>query len=538
MVWFAMETLTAMPAAICQSPASEATHSRPLPAIAEKDGRYALMVDGKPYLMLGVQANNSSAWPEYLGKVWPAAEQLHANTVELPIYWEQLEATPGKFDFSVVDTILKQAREHHVRLVLLWFGTWKNGSSHYTPEWIKLDQDKYPFDVNKDGKTVDSPSPFSPARLEADKNAFRALMGHLKRVDDQRTVLMVQVENEAGEWGGVRDYGPEAEKAFAAQVPEKLVTGLKKQPGTWRQVFGDDADETFQAWFIATYIEQVAAAGKAEYPLPLYVNAALRDPFHPGKAPSYESGAPTDNNIDLWKIAAPSISVVAPDIYMPEYAKYMKTIEQYKRKDNPLLIPETGNAPAYARYVYAAIGQGAIGWAPFGLDLSRYSNQTEGPEAMEANALKPFARQYELLGPIEGKLAEGNLEGKVKGTSEDPDNHRQTLDFGRWQAVVTYGMPSFGNWMQPKGNTPPDGGVVILELGPDEFLIAGHHARVDFDPTFAPGKKRLWLKVEEGSYDAAGNWKMARIWNGDQTDYGLNLKSDENVLLKVRMTTF
>ena len=538
MVWFAMETLTAMPAAIGQSPDSEATHSRPLPAIAEKDGRYALMVDGKPYLMLGVQANNSSAWPEYLGKVWPAAEQLHANTVELPIYWEQLEAAPGKFDFSVVDTILKQAREHHVRLVLLWFGTWKNGSSHYTPEWIKLDQDKYPFDVNKDGKTVDSPSPFSPARLEADKNAFRALMGHLKQVDAQRTVLMVQVENEAGEWGGVRDYGPEAEKAFAAPVPEKLVKGLAKQPGTWRQVFGDDADETFQAWFIATYIEQVAAAGKAEYPLPLYVNAALRDPFHPGRAPSYESGAPTDNNIDLWKIAAPSISVVAPDIYMPEYVKYMKTMEQYKRKNNPLLIPETGNAPAYARYVYAAIGQGGLGWAPFGLDLSRYSNQTEGPEAMEANALKPFARQYELLGPIAGKLAKGNLEGKVKGTSEDPDNHRQTLDFERWQAVVTYGMPSFGNWMQPKGNTPPDGGVVILELGPDEFLIAGHHARVDFEPTFAPGKKRLWLKVEEGSYDAAGNWKTARIWNGDQTDYGLNLKSDENVLLKVRMTTF
>ena len=223
---------------------------------------------------------------------------------------------------------------------------------------------------------------------------------------------------------------------------------------------------------------------------------------------------------------------------MPEYMKYMKVIDLYKRKDNPLLIPETGNSPAYARYVYAAIGQGAIGWAPFGLDLSRYSNQTEGPDAMEATALKPVARQYELLAPIARKLAQGNLDGKVRGASEDPENHTQKLDFDRWQAVVTYGMPSFGNWMQPRGNTPPDGGVVILELGPDEFLIAGHHARVDFTPTFAPGKKRLWLKVEEGSYDAAGNWKMARVWNGDQTDYGLNLKADENILLKVRMTIY
>ena len=496
------------------------------------------MVDGEPYLMLGVQANNSSAWPAYLDKVWPAAEQLHANTVELPIYWEQLEATQGKYDFSVVDLILKQAREHRQRLVLLWFGTWKNGSSHYTPEWIKLDQEKYPFVRNKDGKTVDSPSPFSPALHEADKAGFRALMRHLKQVDPQRTVIMVQVENEVGEWGGIRDYGSDAQRAFDGPVPDQLVRDLGKQAGTWREVFGDDADEKFQAWFIATYVEQVAAAGKDEYPLPLYVNAALRDPFHPGKAPSYESGAPTDNNIALWKIAAPSISIIAPDIYMPEYAKYMKVIEQYKGKNNALLIPETGNAAAYARYVYAAIGQGAIGWAPFGLDLSRYSNQTEGPEAMESNELKPFALQYALLAPIARKLAKANLEGKVRGASEDPDNHRQTLDFARWKAVVTYGMPSFGEWMQPKGNTPADGGVVIVELGPDEFLVAGHHVRVDFTPTFAPEKKRLWLKVEEGTYDAAGAWKTARIWNGDQTDYGLNLKSDENVLLKVRMTTF
>jgi hypothetical protein len=188
--------------------------------------------------------------------------------------------------------------------------------------------------------------------------------------------------------------------------------------------------------------------------------------------------------------------------------------------------------------VFAAIGQGAIGWAPFGLDLTRYSNQTSGPEAMEQSALKPVATQYALLAPIARKLAAGNLAGKVRGASEDPENHTQTLDFERWQVVLEYGIPSFGNWMKPKGNTPPDGGVVILELGPDEYLLAGHHLRVDFKPKFAPGKKRLWMKVEEGSYDAAGNWKMARVWNGDQTDYGLNLKADENVLLKVKLTTF
>ena len=537
LVLTSLETFAAQ--SVAQAPTGPASViSTPIPVITQKDGRYALIVDGGPFLELGVQANNSSAWPEYLGKVWPAAETLHANTVELPIYWEQLEPEQGKFDFSVVDLILKQAREHHQRLVLLWFGTWKNGSSHYTPEWIKANQTMYPFVVGKGGQTVDSPSPFAPARLEADITAFRTFMRHLARTDRQRTVIMVQVENEAGEWGGVRDYGASAQEAFAGQVPDALVKGLSKQSGTWSEVFGEDADETFMAWHIATYIEKVAAAGKQEYALPLYVNAALRDPFHPGKAPNYESGAPTDNNIDLWKIAAPSINVVAPDIYMADYAKYMRAMELYKRSNNPLLIPETGNSAAFARYVFAAIGQGAIGWAPFGLDLTRYSNQTSGPEAMEQSALKPVAMQYGLLAPIARKLAAGNLAGKVRGASEDPDNHTQALDFERWQVVLQFGMPSFGNGMTPKGNTPPDGGAVILELGQDEYLVAGHHVRVDFKPTFETGRKRLWMKVEEGSYDPAGNWKLTRVWNGDQTDYGLNLKADENVLLKVKLSTF
>ncbi len=536
-VLVALETFAGVSRIVAQEAQPIAAPPRPIPTIVQKNGHFALMVDGEPYLMLGVQANNSSAWPAYLDKVWPAAETLHANTVELPVYWEQMESTQGRFDFSVVDLMLKEAREHHVHLVLLWFGTWKNGSSHYTPEWIKLDQEKYPFLRNEKGETLDSPSPFSDAFLNADKNAFRSLMRHLKQADAQRTVLMVQVENEAGVWGGVRDYGPAAQKAFTGQVPEKLVKGLGKQPGTWKQVFSDDADETFEAWYTATFIEQVAAAGKAEYGLPLYVNAALRDPMNPGRAPSYESGAPTDNNIGLWKIAAPSIDAIAPDIYMAEYAKYMKVIGFYGQ-NNPLLIPETGNSPAYARYVFAAIGQGAIGWSPFGLDLTRYSNEPTGLEAMETSALKPFAQQYALLAPIARRIAKANLEGKVVGVSENPDLHTNEIPLGKWDLVVKYGMPSFGNWMQPKGNTPPDGGVVVVELGPDEYLVAGHHVRVDFKPTFAPEKKRLWLRVEEGSYDAAGNWKMTRIWNGDQTDYGLNLKADENVLLKVRLTTF
>lgn len=523
------------------TPPASPTAAHPIPAIVEKDRHFALMVDGHPYLILGFQANNSSAWPAYFDKVFPAADQLHANTVEAPVYWEQFEPTPGHFDYTVVDGMLAQARAHRVRMVLLWFGTWKNGSSHYTPQWIKQDQQKYPFLVNKDGDTVDSPSTYSPARLEADKASFAALMRHLRSVDTQRTVLMVQVENEPGVWGGIRDYRPEAEKEFAGPVPEKLVKALNLQPGTWQQAFGDEAPVAFQAWCIASYIEQVAAAGKAEYPLPLYVNAALRDPLHPGKPGTYESGAPTDQNIQIYQIAAPTISIIAPDIYMPEYAQYMKTIELYKRFNNPLLIPETGNSAIYAHYVFAAIGNGAIGFAPFGLDLTGYNNTGAG-QTMSADALKPFANEYALLAPIAGKIAQGNLDGTLQGASEDPAVHTQTLDFPRWQAKLSYGMPSFGNWMQPKGNTPPDGGAIVMAIGPDEFLVAGHHVRVDFAPKFdqdgAHPKKRLFMAVEEGGYDKLGRWKTARIWNGDQTDYGLNLQTDGDTLLRVKVGTY
>src|SRR6266567_1497285 len=121
-----------------------------LPTLVHQNGRYALMVDGAPYLVLGAQINNSSAWPEMLPKVWPAIEFIHANTVEIPVYWEQFEPEPDQFDHAVLDTLLAQAREHHVHLILLWFGTWKNGSSHYIPEWMKRQPDRYPRMVGKD----------------------------------------------------------------------------------------------------------------------------------------------------------------------------------------------------------------------------------------------------------------------------------------------------------------------------------------------------------------------------------------------------
>ncbi len=525
-------------AGLLASPALARPAQRPLPQLVQRDGRHGLLVDGKPYLVLGAQVNNSSAWPEMLPKVWPAIRFIHANTVEMPVYWEQFEPRPGVFDYSVVDTLIEQSRKNDVRLILLWFATWKNGSPHYVPLWMKHDQARFPRLIGAEGRAVDSASPFSTERLEADKRAFTALMRHLKQVDPQRTVIMVQVQNEAGTWGAVRDHSPAARKAFASPVPTEVLAAMNKQPGhpgaAWSEVFGKDADEFFHAWAVARFIGEVAAVGKKEYPLPLFVNAALRDPISPGPAGTYESGGPTDNVLPIWKAAAPAIDILAPDIYMNDHAKVQRILELYGRPDNPLFIPEISNAPEYARFFFSALGQQAIGFAPFGVDYTGAENFPLGAKQVNEETLKPFALNYQLVGPMMRELAQLALDGKLKTATEQKGTPAQKLDLGGWKVDVIYGVGQFGFGNNPPGNPEPIGRVLVAELGANQFLVTGFHCRVDFQASGAA--RREYLRVEEGVYEE-GTFKVLRIWNGDQTDWGLNFTSAPQVL-RVTLGTY
>ena len=503
----------------------------PLPRLVKKDGRFALFVDDAPFLMLGAQINNSSAWPGMLPKVWPAIQYLHANTVEMPVYWEQLEPKQGQFDYSVVDTLLTQAREHHVRLVLLWFGTWKNGSQHYMPEWMKLAPERYFHVIDKNGHAADSPSPYATASLDADKAAFTALMRHLKAADPRRTVIMVQVENESGTWGSVRDYSPAAQKLFEGPVPPEVVSAMHAPSGAnWQAVFGPEAEVDFHAWSVAKYVGQVAAAGKAVYPLPMYANAALRDPIKPGAPGSYESGGPTDNVIPIWKAAAPAIDIEAPDVYMSDSVPYLKVLELYHRDDNALFVPETGGNSGAARFFFSALGLQGIGFSPFGMDYTGNRGASAKPEEF----LEPWARNYELIGPMDREIARLNFEGKLQAVAEEKGKPEQLLSFGPWTASVSYGTARnrIGN-----GNPEPIGRALVAQLGDNRFLVAGFYCRVEFRPTDASGDKhRQFLKVEEGAY-SNGVFKPIRIWNGDQTDWGLNFTS-EPLVLRVSLATY
>ncbi|AYL97928.1 DUF5597 domain-containing protein [Mucilaginibacter celer] len=497
--------------------------TNPIPKLIEKNGRHALLVDGKPFLILGGQAHNSSGWPGMLPQVWQSVEAMHLNTLEIPIYWEQIEPQAGKFDFSVIDTLLAQSRRHHVRLVLLWFGTWKNGSNHYMPEWMKRDAAKYPNITGKTGKEIDSPSPHSKPTLDADIKAFAAVMHYLKQADQQHTVIMVQVENEPGSWDTVRDYSAQAQKLFEANVPAELLKpdvlkalSIQLQPGakgSWQTVFGERADEYFQAWSIARFIEQVAAAGKAEYPLPLYVNVALRDPLTNPPATHYESGGATDNVIPIWKIAAPHIDLLAPDIYLDGSQRVQKVIDLYTRTDNALFVPEAGFTTENARYFYDVLAHGGIGFSPFGIDAN---GETHTNQQM-TERLAPYAQEYAMASPMMHQLAGWAFEDKIRAVVEHEDHAQQTIKLGAWDAAITFGTGSGNNL---KTNPLPVGKAMIVTLSENKFVLIGSHCHVTFKPTGNNmGKAWQYLKVEEGVYDH-GTFKAVRILNGDETDWG------------------
>jgi hypothetical protein len=507
------------------------------PKLVQKGGRYALMVEGQPYLILGGQIHNSSAWPSELPQVWESMATLHANTMEAPVYWEQLEPQEGHFDFANVDQIVEGARSHNLHVVLLWFGTWKNGNMHYVPAWVKTDIKRFPRVIRPDGEPIDVFSPLSRNTLEADKAAFVRLTRHLKQIDGERhIVLLIQVENESGNIGSVRDNSAEANRQFAGAVPSDLLAAAHKQPGTWSQVFGADADEMFQFYHQAKYINEIAAAGKAEFSIPYYINVWIDYPAAelpqrqldtPGIG--YPSGGAVQKLVGLWRVLAPSIDMIGPDIYTDDSPFYRETMRAYHRADNPLWIPETGRSDSFGKFLFYALGDGAIGFSPFGVDQSGWN--ILGDEPWQAHA-----RNFALIAPMAREIAQLEFEGKLKSAVEEPEQTAQELDFGEWQVTVAFGFP------QPDGRRAPGtkdshGAALVAQLGRDEFLVTGVDASVTFHlPGKLPWMHSEIITAEQGVYEN-GVWKPLKLWNGDETDRGLCFHHKPEVV-RVRIGRF
>ena len=525
------------------SPSVLAQPALPIPQLVSKDGRHALIVDGAPFLILGAQVHNSSNYPSVLPKVWPMVEAIHANTVEIPIAWEQVEPVEGQFDFSFVQTVLEQARSHEKRLILLWFGTWKNTGPNYTPAWVKLNNQRFPRMKTADGKDHGVLSAHGAATLAADRAAFVGLMQFLKDRDPQHTVIVVQVENEAGSYRNPRDHSAVANALFAKPIPAPLARALGKPVGSWTSTFGKQAERAFNSWYVARYINEIAAAGKAVKPLPMYVNAALSGPDGAPDPYNAASGGPQQDMLPVWKAAAPAIDWASPDIYDKNDHNALGYLDAYRRPDNALMVPELGNSVEHARFIYAALGRGAIGVAPFGIDDTGYSNYPLGGLSLDPPTVAAFARPFGVFAGMSREWAKIAFERPTWGVAKLDDGSPQTTTMGDWTITARFDQWQFGltewEWLKappPPWAKQPIGGAVVAQLSADTFLVTGDHVRIDVVGRAGGPANGLIVRVEEGHYER-GRWIMDRVWNGDETDFGFNFVN-QPVLLKVTMGHF
>ena len=513
------------------------------PHFAPGKVRPALIVDGAPFLVLGAQVNNASNYPATLDEVWPAVDRIGANAVLMPVAWEQVEPAEGQFDLSFVDTLLEQARAHDKRLVLLWFATWKNTAPGYAPPWVKEDGRRFPRMRFADGHAHGVLSPHGAATLAADARAFARLMGHLREADPQHTVIMAQVENETGSYGLARDHAPEADRLFAQPIPRELAEALRIPRRSWTEAFGAHAEQFFMSWYVAHYVDQVAAAGKREWDLPLYVNAALGSAFTDQPGSIGPSGGPNWNALPVWRAAAPHIDAFAPDIYTRDQAAVEKFLERYANP-GPLMVPEIGNAAEFARFVWPALGQGTVMISPFGIDGTGYSNYPLGAKELDDATLEAFAAPFRLLGPAARDWARIASDHETWGAAKGTDGANRETTLGRWKVTAQFARWQFGEddwtWLErdehPLKNVP-EGGALVAQLGPDRFLVTGRHVRLRLALADArAGKQAQIISAEEGQF-IDGEWRMRRRWNGDLTDYGFNFGA-EPVWLMIEMGTY
>lgn len=535
-----LSALLLLVASLTGSAAAMAQPSQ-LPRLERRGQATQLIVDGKPYLVLGGETQNSSTSDlAYVAPIWPKLKAMNLNTVLVPVAWETIEPQEGRFDFANLDGLLKGAREHDLRLVLLWFGSWKNTYSSYVPAWVKRDQARFPRVQTADGRGTERLSPFATAARDADTRAFAQLMRHLRAVDGTRhTVLFVQVENEVGVIPESRDRSPAAEQAFAAAVPDVLMRHLGERratlnpelraaweaagartSGTWSQVFGDGGmtDALFMSWYYATFIERVTAAGKAEYPLPMFTNAALIRPnYEPGQ---YNSGGPVPFALDIWKAGAPSLDFLSPDIYFDDYAHWSSA---YARPDNVVFVPEArGGAVGAANALYTFGALRGIGFSPFGIDgqgavLAGDVSVGLGAGSGEDPAIAALYRQLAHLAPlILQKQADGGLATVLmEGTAQRAGRGR----IGDY--LVTMQRAS-----GPDGRIDPASRVaaLFLQTGADEFLIVGSgDAQINFT-TDKPGAPIVGIESIDEQMLRATDTVAGRRLNGDENGQGQSLR--------------
>lgn len=523
-------------------------------------------VDGKPFFSIGGQTHNSSTCTkETMERSWKAVEALGLNTIAAPVCWDSIEPQEGRFCFDQVDWIVHGARERGVKAVLLWFGTWKNGTSHYVPQWVKTDRDRFLWCRSLSGAPTRILSPLGAETLKADQRAFEKLMAYVREINEDHTVIAVQVENEPGLLGTPRDYSPIANEAFDAEVPAEMLAWLKglndchirrawekcgkPDKGDWKTVFGFDSAEVFSAYYVSKYCNAVAQAGRAVYEIPLYVNVWLGEMYNRVAGVDFPSGGATCKMIDLWKHNTPAIDAIAPDVYLQDLRTYESVCAAYARKDNILYIPESGPSVMNSLNAFTMIAEkGLSGIHTFGVDSCiDDQGQLRASCAEWAHAAKILTAMKPLLEKYVGT-------DKLYAVAQYEGCSTINYDFGDYLGRVACYSGNGSAFAEPAGfmdtfhTNPEDYHVrakgLIVDAGDGVFYIAGEGFRliltrkdnIDLmasgvrSSVFANGRHGEYLSVEEGRFNQDGVFVTRRARCGDETDFGVWAHWDVGVI--------
>jgi beta-galactosidase GanA len=502
-----------------------------MPHLRKQGKTIQLIVDYKPFLILGGELGNSSFTSvEYMKPIWPKLKTMNMNTVLAPVYWELIEPAEGRFDFELLDELVKKARYNNFKLVFLWFGSWKNSMSSHAPSWVKKNQSRFPRIKDDKGISHEILTPFSESNLQADLKAYQALMKHIKATDgNDHTVIMIQAENEIGMLPTARDYSSLANERFQENVPPELMQYLEmnkenlvpefreiwgengfKNSGTWEEIFGTGShtDEIFMAWYYSKYTNSIVEAGKAVYPLPMYVNAALNFPqSKPGV--NYPSGGPLPHLMDIWKAAGPSIDFLSPDFYFPDLKHWC---DLYTRQGNPLFIPEHRFDNTVAAKAAFTLGHyESIGFAPFSVESS------VNPEN------EPLGKMYNVIGQLTSIITAHQGQAKIEGVLLDEQNQENVFKLGNYEFRARH-CYTLGYENNSRNDTWSMAGAIFVQTGEDEFYVAGSGFVVTFRNLSNPSLNVGILKVDEGRFENGKDWKIIRHLNGDQTHQGRHIR--------------
>lgn len=505
-------------------------NSSQIPHLIKQGITTQLVVDGKPFIILGGELGNSSFTSlEYMKPIWPKLQIMNLNTVLAPVYWELIEPEEGKFEFELYDQLILESRKYDLKLVLLWFGSWKNSMSSHAPSWVKKDQPRFPRIKDDKGKSHEILTPFSEENLHADLKAFEALMQHIKEFDGQEnTIVMIQPENEIGMLPTARDYNALANEKFQEKVPDEFIQYLiknksilmpefkevwsrngYKESGSWEEVFGKGphTDEIFMAWYYAKFTNTIIESGKAIYPLPMYINAALN---RPGRLPGigYPSAGPLPHLMDVWKAGGPSIDFLSPDFYFPNIKHWS---DLYTRQNNPLFIPEHRFDNTVAAKALFILGHyEAIGFSPFSIE------STDKPEN------EPLGKVYNLIDQLTPIIATNHGHHKIEGLLFDKETPENVFRLSDYELTAKHSN-TLGYEPDSKNDIWETTGAIIIQTDDNEFYLAGSGVVITFKNLKNPDLNVGILKAEEGRFEN-NLWKVIRHLNGDQTHQGRHIR--------------